>query len=251
MPEPITVPIVISTRSANPSVRRSVAGWSCDGHRRCGGASSTCGRTVSDSIISVSTSTPMPGAVGTCTMPSASIVHSGETTSRAQYRALGLRSPGSEKFGSDASATLYARPMPLSSMPPHQTGMPARAADVVDRHRRASSPPTRPGLMLTMRPLPSAIMSSARSTPVIDSSRQIGVDIRRWSAAWRTRSSSPSGCSSMIRSNASSCARWSASASVYAEFASAMRPMSGPIAARTARTYSTSRPGWIFTLILR
>src|SRR5262249_1454246 len=42
-------------------------------------------RTVSDSIISTSTSTPSPGrSRGTATIPFASIVHSGVTTSRAQ-----------------------------------------------------------------------------------------------------------------------------------------------------------------------
>ena len=46
-------------------------------------------------------------------------------------------------------------------------------------------PPTRPGLMLTIRPEPRAIMSAARSTLVIDSSRQIGVFRRFWSSAWR------------------------------------------------------------------
>src|SRR5690349_14441631 len=48
-------------------------------------ARTTSDRTVSDSIISTSTSTPSPGrSRGTATMPFASIVHSGETTSRAQ-----------------------------------------------------------------------------------------------------------------------------------------------------------------------
>jgi len=36
---------------------------------------------------------------------------------------VGETSPGFVKFGSDASATLYARPTPLSNMPPHQTGI--------------------------------------------------------------------------------------------------------------------------------
>ena len=38
--------------------------------------------------------------------------------------ALGLKSPGSVKFGSEAMATLYARPTPPSSIPPHHTGTP-------------------------------------------------------------------------------------------------------------------------------
>src|SRR5678810_1320435 len=77
----------------------------------------------------VSTSTPRPGIdAGTGTNPSAFIVHSGVTTSRAQYRALGLRSPGSWKFGRLAKATLYARPIPLSNIPPHHTGTTGCAA---------------------------------------------------------------------------------------------------------------------------
>ena len=36
-------------------------------------------------------------------------------------------SPGSVKPGSAASATFAARPMPVSSMPPHQTGTPCAA----------------------------------------------------------------------------------------------------------------------------
>ena len=86
---------------------------------------------------------------GTFVRPLPLIVHSGETTSRAQYRALGLVSPGFRKFDIDASATLYALPIPLSNMPPHQTGTPLAsqkswiAIDCV-------KPPTRPGLMFTI-----------------------------------------------------------------------------------------------------
>jgi len=84
---------------------------------------------VMESMKSVSTTTPSPGVVvGTGTSPSAFIVHSGLTTSRDQYRALGLKSPGKLKFGNDANATLYARPIPLSNMPPHHTGTSGRAA---------------------------------------------------------------------------------------------------------------------------
>ena len=44
-------------------------------------------------------------------------------------------SPGSVKLGRAASATLAARPSPVSSMPPHQTGTPLRLAEVVDAAR--------------------------------------------------------------------------------------------------------------------
>ena len=69
------------------------------------------------------TSTPIPAlSVSTAIRPS-SIFHSDTTISLSQYRLLGEISPGMVKFGSDASATLCARPTPLSSIPPHQTGM--------------------------------------------------------------------------------------------------------------------------------
>jgi hypothetical protein len=114
---------------------------------------------------SVSTSTPSPGAlVGTGTNPAAFIVQAGVTTSRAQYRALGLKSPGKLKFGNDANATLYARPIPLSNIPPHHTGTTGAAA----AHRSwiasdSVNPPTRPGLMLMIRPLRSASIAFAGS----------------------------------------------------------------------------------------
>ena len=41
-------------------------------------------------------------------------------------------SPGSVKPGSAASAALAARPIPVSTMPPHQTGIAAVEAEVVD-----------------------------------------------------------------------------------------------------------------------
>ena len=81
---------------------------------------------------------------------------------------------GSEKFGSDARWMLWARPMPLSSMPPCQTGMPCAAQRSWTR-MDSPWPPTRPGLMLMMRQAWSAIASSAARTVWIDSSRQIGV----------------------------------------------------------------------------
>src|SRR5678810_1041250 len=64
--------------------------------------------------------------------------------------------------------------MPLSNMPPHHTGMPCcsqKSWMAMD----GPYPPTRPGLMLMIRPLPNVCMSIARSSDVIDSSRQTGV----------------------------------------------------------------------------
>ena len=69
----------------------------------------------------------------------------------------------------------------------------------------AVKPPTRPGLMLMILPAAERDHVARASTSVIDSSRQIGVDIRRCSSAWRNRSSAPSGCSSISRPNSSSC----------------------------------------------
>ncbi len=61
--------------------------------------------------------------------------------------------------------------------------------------------------MFTIRPLPSVSMSRARSSDVIDSSRQIGVWRRRCSSACRTRSSHASGCSIIISPSSSSSAQ--------------------------------------------
>ena len=52
--------------------------------------------------------------------------------SRFQYRLLADTSPGRTKFGSVESAMLCARPMPDSSIPPHQTGMPFAIAHIVN-----------------------------------------------------------------------------------------------------------------------
>ena len=62
-------------------------------------------------------------------------------------------SPGTVKCGSEARCRLWARPMPLSSMPPCHTGTPAaaqRSCTAID----SAWPPSRPGLMLTMRQAP-------------------------------------------------------------------------------------------------
>src|SRR5256884_911020 len=71
-------------------------------------------------------------------------------------------------------AMLWARPMPVSSIPPHHTGAP--------RDRQNSSicfacayPPTRPSLMLMIRQAPMPRAASAWSGLWMHSSRQIGV----------------------------------------------------------------------------
>src|SRR5689334_7601920 len=67
----------------------------------------TCDFTVRLSMRSTSTVTPSPGrSTGTLTMPDESIVHSGVTISRDQYRELGDTSPGFVKLDKDARATL-------------------------------------------------------------------------------------------------------------------------------------------------
>ena len=55
--------------------------------------------------------------------------------SRAKYRRLAEMSPGIVKPGRLASAMLWARPTPDSSMPPHQSGNAARETQVVDGQR--------------------------------------------------------------------------------------------------------------------
>ena len=70
---------------------------------------------------------PSPGSVGTVIMPSASIV-SGSVTSWLKNREDELVSPITVNPGSDASAMLAARPIPVSTMPPHHTGTPRLSA---------------------------------------------------------------------------------------------------------------------------
>ena len=62
-------------------------------------------------------------------------------------------SPGSVKPGSEAIATLAARPMPNSCMPPHQTGTP-RAMQTSCTRLASRRPPTRLTLMLITRQAP-------------------------------------------------------------------------------------------------
>ena len=156
---------------------------------------------------STSTSTPMPRrSSGTRPCPSRPSSTRASRCRAPSSARSGSESPGIVKFGSDASATLYARPMPLSSMPPHQTGIAVRRAEVVNGDRRGEAADAA-RLDVDDPPAPSVIMSSRAIDAVIDSSRQSGVCSRRCSSAWRTRSSRASGCSIMIRSNASSCAR--------------------------------------------
>ena len=56
--------------------------------------------------------------------PSEETSTGGSTISSSQYRLLAETSPGSVKLSRLDSATLWARPMPDSSMPPHHTGIP-------------------------------------------------------------------------------------------------------------------------------
>ena len=65
-----------------------------------------------------------PGEVGTATVPSAATSTGGTMTSRSKYRRLAEMSPGRVKPGRLARATLCARPMPDSSIPPHHRGTP-------------------------------------------------------------------------------------------------------------------------------
>src|ERR1035441_7197037 len=69
---------------------------------------------------------------------------------------------------------LCARPIPVSSMPPHHTGMP-RSAVALWTAIASEKPPTRPTLMLMMRQESMSIAASASRRLRIDSSRQIGL----------------------------------------------------------------------------
>ena len=75
--------------------------------------------------------------MGTATVPSAATSTGGTMTSRSKYRRLPEMSPGRVKPGRLARATLCARPIPDSSIPPHQRGTPALDAEVMDAQRLA------------------------------------------------------------------------------------------------------------------
>ena len=90
-------------------------------------------------------------------------------------------SPGRLNPGSDANARLAARPMPVSNMPPHQTG--TELDKQMSWTARASNrPPTRPGLMFTIEHAPTAMAVAALWAETIDSSRQTAVEIPRESS---------------------------------------------------------------------
>src|SRR5579859_7472477 len=78
-------------------------------------------RTVSFSMRSRRTSKPIPGVCGSTISPALLTVTSGSMMSSDQYRFEADTSPGNVKFGSDDNAILCARPMPVSSIPPHHT----------------------------------------------------------------------------------------------------------------------------------
>jgi len=80
-------------------------------------------RTVSASIRGTLTLKPMPGASGALIVPRSLTVTGGSMMSSSQYRALAETSPGKVKPASVDIAMLCARPIPDSSMPPHQTGI--------------------------------------------------------------------------------------------------------------------------------
>ena len=71
--------------------------------------------------------TPSPGPVGTVISPSASITN-GSVTSRLKNLEDELVSPGRVNPGNYARAIFDARPMPVSTIPPHQTGTPRATA---------------------------------------------------------------------------------------------------------------------------
>ena len=84
--------------------------------------------------------------------------------SRAYVRLADAVSPGYTKPGIVATWMLWARPMPVSSMPPHHIGTPRST------HRSwirlvAASPPTRPTFTLTT-------VQAARSSAAFDASRR-------------------------------------------------------------------------------
>ena len=69
---------------------------------------------------------------------------------------------------------LWERPIPVSSMPPHQTGMP-RSIAALCTATKLPSPPTRPFLMLMMRQDSISMAARVSRRLWMDSSRQMGV----------------------------------------------------------------------------
>src|ERR1700733_3038069 len=189
----------------------------------------------------------MPGPDGAAIFPDEDTVTGGSIMSCSQYRFDADTSPGKVNPGSVDIAILWARPMPDSSMPPHQTG--TACSDAYAWIFLASKwPPTLPNLTLMIRQESSSIACLASSNLSMDSSRQIGVSSSRWSFEWSTKSPAAKGCSIIKSLNRSSSLSMSISARLYAEFASTESKIEGNLE-RIDDTRSTSRPGLILILM--
>src|SRR6267142_2031373 len=66
---------------------------------------------------------PIPTPFGAAIVPLGETVTGGSIMSSSQYLELAETSPGKVNPASVAMAMLWARPIPDSSMPPHQSGM--------------------------------------------------------------------------------------------------------------------------------
>ena len=98
-----------------------------------------------------------------------------------QFHRPSKTSPGRRKFSRVERAIFWARPMPDSSMPPHQTGI------FCDWQMSwiffaSVNPPTRPTLMLIMRHAPVSTAMAAARALTIDLSRQMAVRNSFWQA---------------------------------------------------------------------
>ena len=85
-------------------------------------------------------------------------------------------------------------PNALSSIPPTHTGIPAFSA-ILFISKEFVNPPTLPGFIFIYSQASISTAWIALSTPLIDSSKQMGVSIALDNLAWSIRSSELRGCS--------------------------------------------------------
>ena len=156
-------------------------------------------REVLDPVTS--TSTPMPATVERNAAPS----RSRPSSTRASRRPA----PSTARSGSGRRASRSSRARPARRCRParcrsrasRRTRRGSRAARS-SRGSRATTanPPTRPGLMLMIRPLPTChhvLRPVERGDRLVEADRRLQP---RCSSAWRTMSSHARGCSIIIRS---------------------------------------------------
>src|SRR3989304_138481 len=84
-------------------------------------------------------------------------------------------SPGRVNPGSEASARLEARPIPVSSIPPHQTGIP-RSRHVAWMRRASSRPPP---LQRLLDEKQTEVIDRLEHRPILKGVGGVGVHLKR------------------------------------------------------------------------